>query len=97
MRTLTPEHITLNSGLPAYLTVTSRRSASNHVVRSGIALPAKDQRAGSVPGFATSEQARRYTSSPRILIRGPFRRAENVRILFRLLVPMNMDSGSSPE
>ena len=66
MRTLTPEHITLHSGLPAYLAATSRRSASNHVVRSRIALSTNCQRAGLLPGFTMSEQARRHTPPNRV-------------------------------
>ena len=54
------------AGLPACLTTSSRRCASNHVVHPGIALHA----IASVPGeyrcFAMNEQARRHTPPNRV-------------------------------
>ena len=57
------------TGLPACLTQTSQRSASNHAVYPGIAFHAISvlfQRAGRVSDFAMSEQARRYTPPNRV-------------------------------
>jgi len=66
MKALTPARVTSRTGLPAYLDATSRRSASNHVMRPGIALRANLQRAGRVPDFATNEQARRHIPPNRV-------------------------------
>ena len=54
------------AGLPAYLTTSSRRCASNHVVHPGIALHAIFQRTGQVPDLAMNEQARRVTPPNRV-------------------------------
>ena len=54
------------AGLPACLTTSSRRCASNHVVHPGIALHATNQRTGQVPDFAMNEQARRVTPPNRV-------------------------------
>ena len=66
MEALTPERVTSRSGLPAYLATPSRRSASNHVMRPGIALHALFQRAGRVSDFTLNEQARRFIPPNRV-------------------------------
>jgi hypothetical protein len=69
IRPLTPASATSTAGLPAYLTQTSQRSASNQAVHPGIAFHAiylLFQRAGRVSDFAMSEQARRHTPPNRV-------------------------------
>ena len=69
MRTLTPAPALSATGLPAYLTQTSQRSASNHAVHSSIAfhaIPFLFQRTGRVSDFTMNEQARRHTPPNRV-------------------------------
>ncbi len=54
------------AGLPACLATPSWHSASNHVVCSGIALHATNQRTGRVSDFALREEARRHTPPNRV-------------------------------
>jgi hypothetical protein len=61
-KTLTPASVTSATGLPAYLAITSQRSASNHVMRPSIALHARY----SVPDeFQTSPRMSRLVATSR--------------------------------
>ena len=66
MKALTPDHVTTRTGLPAYLAIPSRRSASNHVMRPDTASFANLQRVGRVSDFATNEKARRNIPPNRV-------------------------------